>query len=201
MTDNIEPYNLVKRKRELVESLQIILGRQLEASEKLDEKAWEILRITSATFSIVTSLQIILAKDNIGVAFVFSLIVILVLYLFQVSEVLNATAPRDWGLVPGTHDGKLNYEALRDKYILRYDEKISTYTLLDEEVYLDKLIVDYAGKLKNPPDNDEILLGVIAIAQNYNKDKAKHIRYATILLGVIILALMFTAIVAVTKFN
>lgn len=181
---NTDSKDIIVRKHEIVESLERNLQFSREAAYKLEEKAWEILRVTSASFGIISALEITLTKGNLGPGFWLALAFVLVLYLLQVREVLQAVTPMSWRLVPGTSDGNPRFDSLVQKYV----QEISS------GMYLDKLIVDYVGKLD---EHSQIQLGAIQHTENNNLKKAKHVRMAAKLLSAIIVGLVVMAVIAV----
>ncbi len=184
MSNTSEVYNNIDRKRELVESLKEVLEAQFEAAEALDTKAWNVLSVTSATLGIASSIQVILIGKSAELSFWIGLAVVLFLYLWQVREVLAAVKPLTWHLVPGVADGEISFRKLMEKYVGT-----------DESTYLNKLIVDYAGKI-DPDNEDRLLPGAIQVALSNNVVKKKHIIRAARLLGAIIAGLIIMAVLA-----
>ncbi|HMN12690.1 MAG TPA: hypothetical protein PKD55_10250 [Bellilinea sp.] len=185
MTEPTEVYSNIERKRELVDALKQLLADQMDASEVLDNKAWEILKVTSATFGLVSALEITLSSASVGNLFWVILAGVMLLYLCQVEAVMRVIRPRDWRLIPGGEDGVTTYNTLLPKYVAP-----------DESTYLDQLIVDYAGG-PNPKNEADILPGAISVAQAHNEDKAKWVRRAARLLSWIVVGLIVMAVVAV----
>lgn len=174
MTDNQEVYHKPERKRELIRSLQNSLDAQLKASEELDSKAWQIMGVASATFGIAGALIFTNKDFPAGASFKWGVLAAIVLYLCLLVEILQTIKPLMWHSVPGGEDGKISFESLLEKYI--YPET--------EDEYLDKLIVDYVGK-----ETPHVVGGALQHAQDNNAKKSEHIRRASLLLGMIILAL------------
>jgi hypothetical protein len=180
-----EVYRNIERKRELVAMLKTLLEGLETANDALDKKAWDILSVTSATFGIVSAIEITQKVPSSGLRFWVASAVVLGLYLWQVVEVLAAVGPMTWHKVPGGARGQLSFEVLLKKYILPEDE--------DE--YLNKLIVDYVGKV-DPENRDEIIPGAIQQHQKNNEKKAKHVRKAGWLLGFIVAGLIVVALMS-----
>jgi hypothetical protein len=178
MTDEAGVYHKADRKRELVSLLKELLDTQVKASEVLDKKAWDILAVASATFGIAGAIEFALKSSSAGISFWIGVVAVMDLYFCLVVEVLQAIGPRVWWHIPGTADGKLSYEGLLLKYIAP----------TEENEYLDKLIVDYAG-MKDPDQNGHIVNGAIQQAQANNEAKAIHILRAGQLLGAIVIGL------------
>ncbi len=189
MSDPETVYNNVERKRELVESLKNLQGFYLAASDALDKKAWDILRVTTATFGIVSAIQINLVSDNTPGLFWAGLLGVLILYSLQVREVLATIRPTSWALVPGVEDNDFRYETLVDKYVATAGEHIS------EDDYLNQLIADYIGCI-DVHDNTTIRHGSIQKIEKNNKIKAQHVNQAAKLLGGIIAALILLGFAA-----
>lgn len=184
MTEPTEVYSNIERKRELVDALKQLLADQMDASEILDNKAWEILKVTSATFGLVSALEITLSSTSIGNLFWVILAGVMLLYLCQVEAVMRVIRPRDWRLIPGGEDGITTFNTLLPKYVAP-----------DESTYLDQLIVDYAGG-PNPKNQEATLPGAISVAQANNREKAKWIGKAAVLLALIVVGLILMAVVA-----
>jgi hypothetical protein len=128
MADKLKLYNDVKRKRELVESMQKILELQLSAAEVLDGKAWELLKVSSATFGLGAVLEITLTEGKLGAAFWVVLSIVLVCYIVQSILVILVVRPRKWGLVPGVPPGtELLFETLLPRYMIEYDTERGQY--------------------------------------------------------------------------
>jgi hypothetical protein len=185
-SDELEVYRKIERKQELVDSLKELLNVQLEASETLDNKAWEILKVTSATVGLVSALEITISEGTVGKYFWAGLGVVLVLYFLQVVAVMLVVRPREWRLVPGGEDG-----------VTRYDTLLKKYVYPDDSVYLNQLIADYVG-MKNPNEGKEPLLGAIQVAQRHNKQKGWWLVVEAVLLGLIVAGLVIMAIAAVS---
>lgn len=97
--------------------------------------------MTSATFGIVSAIQINLVSDKTSPYFWIGLGGVLFLYLLQVREVLAAIGPREWSIVPGGENGDTRYETIMEKFIASNGEPLS-----DDE-YLNQLIADYVGSI------------------------------------------------------
>lgn len=181
-----EVYRNVGRKEKLVDSLKELLSAQMEAAETLDNKAWETLKVTSATFGLVSALEITVTAGTVGKYFWVGLGIVLVLYFLQVMVLMWTIRPRQWRLVPGGKDG-----------VTRFDTLLKKYVSIDDSVYLDQLIVDYVG-VKNPKEGEEPLIGAIQAAQAHNKEKGQCLIVAAALLGLIVAGLVVLAILAVS---
>jgi len=164
-----------ERMRELVGSLKELLEAQVNAAEALDKKAWDILNVTSATFAIGTA--VVSNKTNLQPAFWVAFAGVIVAYLFLVGEVWFTIQPIEWMYVPGaTND--------RDKFL-------ETYVAPSDWRYLDELIIGYTGKTeKDATGKEKHEKGAIETAIDNNKKKAKHVRWAGFLLGMIVLGIV-----------
>lgn len=196
MTSESILYNDEIRKKELVEQLSKILDQQLTATEVLDSKAWELLKITSATFGLVSAVEITLTKGQVSAGFWLTLAFVLFCYIVQSILVILVIRPRKWKLVPGVPRGPLLFETFLPNYLAEYDEVKQQYVPMNENGYLDQLLTDYLGR-KNPDKPKEIELGAIAVAQGHNEIKARLIVWISGLLAAITIGLIFMAIVAV----
>lgn len=177
------------RKKELIGMLQGQLDQIHDSSEVLEKKAWELLTLTSGAFGVITAFQI--SFTNLVKLQLFPLLitVVLVFYILFVREVIIIVSPREWPMVPGVDPEKqLSYETLLSKYIP-----------IDDDKYLDKLIVDYVGK------NDEdgtYLPGAVQIAQDINRLKSDSVNRAVVLaaivVGSVILLTSFAAVIPIS---
>jgi hypothetical protein len=179
-------YNKPERKRELVVQLEAMLVEYRKASDTLDSKAWEILKVASATFGVVSALEITLSTGTLQLQFWLALLFALLVYSWLIFEVLCVISPQEWRLVPGTEQGVLSYEDLVIKYVP-----------IDDNKYLDKLIVDYAGK-KDPDNPNKLLSGAIQHTESLNSYKGKHIKRAAVSLAILIALLIAMAFFSTT---
>lgn len=113
------------------------------------------------------------------------MIVVLTMYFVQIAILLWALRPRQWRLVPGGRGGITRFDTLLKKYI--FPEA--------DSVYLDQLIVDYAGMYVS--ERNETLLGAIQIAQKNNQEKQRGLMIAGVLFSSIVCGLIVMAILAV----
>src|SRR5688500_12864227 len=178
-------YHNPERKRELIGLLKAQHEYLLEVSKELDEKAWEILRVTGGTFGIVSGLFITLVAPKAPSIFWIGMASILGLYLIQLQQVMQVISPRQWPLIPGGSGGGLSYESLLDKYFLLNPE---------EDDFLNQLIADYAGNF-DVNNNNIFVDGAIQKVEANNAVKAKRVRLASLLLGVIIASLVSLGVV------
>ena len=82
-------YNKPERKRELVVQLEAMLVEYRKASDTLDSKAWEILKVASATFGVVSALEITLSTGTLQLQFWLALLFALLVYSWLIFEVLS----------------------------------------------------------------------------------------------------------------
>jgi hypothetical protein len=216
MTEPNAVYHKVERKQKLVDDLQKLLDIQLANADILDNKAWEILKVTSGTVGLVSALEITLTKGIVGQSFWFGLAAVLVFYVLQIVVLMRAVQPRQWPTVPGGEGGDLHYDILMERYVLP-----------DDNDYLNQLIADYVGikdsdlptdhsnnkskfhlfktshfwhslcKNREELEKDKSLPGVIQKAQALNNEKAACLRVAAKLLGFIVIGLSIMAVLAV----
>ena len=71
------------------------------------------------------------------------------------------------------------------------------YVPIDDNKYLDKLIVDYAGK-KDPDNPNKLLPGAIQHTESLNSYKGKHIKRAAVSLAILIALLIAMAFFSTT---
>lgn len=176
------------RKQELVAALKELQDFGLRASDNLDQKAWNILSVSSATFGIVTAIQISLITDKTPSTFWLGLIVVLIFYLLQVRHVLEAIKPVEWSIVPGA-EPYLSFENLIKKYVEDDNVKISNHE------YYNQLIADYAGNI-DVKDRKTLILGSIQQIQEQNRLKSDHIKSAAQYLGYIIAGQILLSFIA-----
>lgn len=180
-----EVYNKPERKRELIKLIVDIEDNIHSASKALETKAWELLRVASATFGIVATFQVALVGDEVNPTFWLMLIFVLMCYIILVYWVIQAVRPHDWQYVPGTENHELVFESLLKKYVYH-----------DENEYLDRLIVDHIGKF-NGENNQSIIKGALQKNKKINDQQANAVRWATYWLVALIGGLILMAIIAV----
>lgn len=187
MTDNSELYANVERKRELVQLVHECLVEQLDASDVLDVKAWELLKFSGLIFGVIASIEIALVSGDVLLLFWQALVVVSLCYIVQTVLILQVIRPREWATVPGVPDGKiLNYENFVPNYMAQYNSQTDDYEPLPESRYLDQLLTDHLGT--------EAKKGAIAKAQVNNDEKARLLWWASGLQGVIIVGLVLMAV-------
>jgi hypothetical protein len=184
------------RKKDLVEKLERILVQQRSSAAVLDNKAWDILKTSSATFGLVSTVEIILLKGPVNVSFRTIFSFVLICYILQSILVLLVIRPRKWGLVPGTPNHELSFSAFMKNYLIEYDGQSREFIPKDDDRYYDQLLTDYLGH-KDSNNPKQITKGAIAIAQAHNSQKAKLIMGISFLLVVVVVGLVYMAIAAV----
>jgi len=177
MTDQESVYNNPKRQRELIGMLEKRLQSKFETANALDKKAWDILGVGSATLGVVSVLQIV-GIDDLTALFWVGLVVVLLTYLLLVYEVLGVIAPMVWSGVPEPLEWSPD----------QWNEFLDKYMIPEDRDYLYTLFMDYLGSRQKR--------GALQIAEDNNREKAKHIRRASRTLGALIVGLIVMAILA-----
>jgi uncharacterized membrane protein YecN with MAPEG domain len=172
-------YNKPERKRELVAFLQKQLETYLDRSDKLDAKASALFNTVNAVVGLAFAL-IVIAGDDINIAFFVLLLAALVIYLLHTWLVIRTQKPRDFGVVPyARDDGDDTFVPFMVKYVAP-----------DDDEYLDRLIVDYIGKRD---EDGNLLPGVLQTAQQALAVKKRTYDWASYLVPILIVLLIAMA--------
>jgi hypothetical protein len=197
MSEQLELYSNTERKSDLLNRLAKILDEQMNAANVLDAKAWELFKVSSATFGLVSALQITITGGDVKTAFWGVLAIVFTLYIIQSILVIITVKPMTWWQVPGVAaDQKLLFHTFLKKYMVEFDFQAGRWVYLDDSRYLDQLLTDYLG-MEDRDDPTKTKKGAIEVAQQNNKLKSILITISSGLLAAIVAGLVIMAIVAV----
>jgi len=209
--DTQPDYNIIDRKKDLIERLERYAQFNRDAGDLLDQKLWRVFNSTGLIFAIYTGVlgfgADLISNPIIIVGLAFAVIVFLLLVRF-VSIGVRADS---WEFTPGVEEGNpFTYEWLMDKYVIRAEDDYYT-----EEEYLNQIIADYAGNydveqrdIDDTDINDEseaevtenepqIIPGVIEKDKRNIDTKVKMLNRSLLCQSAIVLSLLVTSIGAV----
>ena len=188
MGENKSIYENAERKRELLGMLRDQHIAMTHATGVLEQKAWRVLEVTSGTIGIVSGLLITTIGTDAPINFWIGVGALLFLYIIQLRQVLEAIKPMKWPQIPGSkEDGTLSFEGLMEKYFEQNPK---------EDGFLNQLIADYAGH-QDINNKERFVLGGLQKTEANNRVKAKRLRLASLLLGVIVSGLIGLSIAVV----
>lgn len=163
MSNTSEPEKFSEHKLHLISALHTVLVTNMNTGPALDDKAWNILRFTSAAFGVAIAIAT-LNKDTIdGTLFALGLIVALFIHMLQMWFLWKAIQPHEYVMPPGVPSENFSIDDFDSRY----------YTVTTED-YLFYLVVDYIGTDKLP--------GAIQMAQAVNAKKTTYLNLMTLCL-------------------